>query len=74
MQAVNHIFPHWSIWLEFVYAVHGAALRLDATENTHPVQVSPLALTSTPACARPLVVACCLAGCGQCVGIGYREQ
>jgi hypothetical protein len=38
-KAVHHIFPEWDMWLLFVQSVQGAALRLDATTNTHPIQV-----------------------------------
>lgn len=37
--AVDHIFPEWEMWAQFVTDEQQAALRLDALENTHPIRV-----------------------------------
>ncbi|EKD91168.1 MAG: hypothetical protein ACD_30C00040G0013 [uncultured bacterium] len=37
--AVDKIFPEWDIWTQFVYSDLGSALKLDALENTHPIEV-----------------------------------
>ncbi|MBI2096854.1 MAG: M1 family metallopeptidase [Candidatus Sungbacteria bacterium] len=37
--AVDHIFPEWDIWTQFVYQDLGAALSLDALRHTHPIEV-----------------------------------
>lgn len=37
--AVDHIFPEWDIWTQFVYQDLGSALHLDALENSHPIEV-----------------------------------
>lgn len=37
--AVDHIFPEWNIWSQFVYMDHSRALELDGLENTHPIEV-----------------------------------
>ena len=37
--AVDHLFPAWDIWTQFVYLDLGAALGLDSLENTHPIEV-----------------------------------
>ncbi len=38
--AVDHLFPKWDIWTQFVYSDLNRALELDALKNTHPVEVS----------------------------------
>ena len=37
--AVDHIFPKWNIWTQFVRQDLSQALRLDALQNTHPIEV-----------------------------------
>lgn len=37
--AVDHIFPEWNIWAQFVRQDLSRALQLDALENTHPIEV-----------------------------------
>lgn len=37
--AVDHIFPEWEMWTQFIAEEQQAALRLDALENTHPIEV-----------------------------------
>ncbi|HVF69584.1 MAG TPA: M1 family metallopeptidase, partial [Xanthomonadales bacterium] len=37
--AVDHIFPEWDMWTQFVYMDHSRALELDGLENTHPIEV-----------------------------------
>ncbi len=37
--AVDHMFPEWDMWTQFLIEDHGVALSLDALENTHPIEV-----------------------------------
>lgn len=37
--AVDHCFPEWDIWTQFVDTEMNEAMRLDALESTHPIQV-----------------------------------
>lgn len=37
--AVDHLFPSWGIWTEFVASDLGTALNLDALKHTHPIEV-----------------------------------
>lgn len=37
--AVDHLFPKWDIWTQFVTADLGTALSLDALKNTHPIEI-----------------------------------
>lgn len=37
--AVDHIFPDWQMWTQFIAEEQQVALRLDALEHTHPVEV-----------------------------------
>ncbi len=37
--AVDHIFPKWDIWTQFVNMDHARALELDGLQNTHPIEV-----------------------------------
>eukprot|EP00475_Leptophrys_vorax_P015557 TRINITY_DN2186_c0_g1_i6.p1 TRINITY_DN2186_c0_g1~~TRINITY_DN2186_c0_g1_i6.p1 ORF type:complete len:903 (+),score=295.28 TRINITY_DN2186_c0_g1_i6:2328-5036(+) len=37
--AVDHIFPHWSIWDNFVFEVLDAAQSLDSLKTSHPIEV-----------------------------------
>ncbi len=38
--AVDHIFPEWEIWKQFVYIDFNTALELDCLANTHPIEVT----------------------------------
>ena len=38
--AIDHIFPDWDIWTQFVSHEMGVAFQLDALNNTHPIEVS----------------------------------
>lgn len=37
--AVDHIFPDWQMWTQFAVDEQHRAFRLDALENTHPIEV-----------------------------------
>jgi len=37
--AIDHIFPDWDIWTQFVSTEMGIAYQLDALKNTHPIEV-----------------------------------
>lgn len=37
--AVDELFPEWKVWTQFIVDEQSLALRLDALENTHPIQV-----------------------------------
>lgn len=37
--AVDHMFPEWQMWTQFISDEQQAALRLDALDNTHPIEV-----------------------------------
>jgi puromycin-sensitive aminopeptidase len=38
--AIDHLFPEWNIWSQFIYMDHSRALELDGLENTHPIEVT----------------------------------
>ena len=38
--AVDHIYPKWKMWTQFAVDEQQQALKLDALEHTHPVQVT----------------------------------
>lgn len=38
--AINHLFPEWQMWVQFIVDEQHQALKLDALEHTHPVEVS----------------------------------
>ena len=38
--AVDHMFPDWDMWTEFVGSDLGRALTLDALKHTHPIEVA----------------------------------
>lgn len=40
--AVDHIFPKWKVWTQFVFMDHARALELDGLENTHPIEIEVL--------------------------------
>ena len=37
--ALDHLFPAWNAWDEFVQSVYNLALSLDSLESSHPVEV-----------------------------------
>ncbi len=37
--AIDHLFPDWQMWTQFITDEQQPALRLDALEHTHPVEV-----------------------------------
>lgn len=37
--AIDHLFPKWNIWNEFVQSVFTMALGLDAMKTSHPIEV-----------------------------------
>lgn len=38
--AVDHLFPEWEVWTQFVVDEQQRALKPDALENTHPIEVT----------------------------------
>lgn len=37
--AIDHIFPQWDIWTQFVGSEMGDAFSLDSLKNTHPIEI-----------------------------------
>jgi aminopeptidase N len=37
--AVDHLFPEWQVWTQFIVDEQGLAMKLDALEHTHPIEV-----------------------------------
>lgn len=37
--AVDHLFPEWEMWTQFIVDEQQQALKLDALEHTHPIEV-----------------------------------
>lgn len=37
--AVDELFPEWKVWTQFIVDEQGIALKLDALEHTHPIEV-----------------------------------
>lgn len=37
--AVDNLFPRWEVWMQFVCTTLSSALRLDALESSHPIEV-----------------------------------
>jgi aminopeptidase N len=37
--AVDKLFPDWKVWTQFIVDEQGIALKLDALEHTHPIEV-----------------------------------
>ncbi len=37
--AIDHLFPDWQLWTQFAVDEQQQALKLDALENTHPIEV-----------------------------------
>ena len=38
--AVDHLFPDWKVWTQFIIDEQSLALKLDALEHTHPIEVT----------------------------------
>ena len=38
--ATDHIFPEWNMWTQFIVDEQQGALKLDALQNTHPIEVT----------------------------------
>jgi aminopeptidase N len=38
--AVDHIFPEWQLWTQFAVDEQQQAMKLDALEHTHPIEVT----------------------------------
>jgi len=38
-QAVDHLFPEWDTWTQFLSQYHNKALELDSLESSHPIEV-----------------------------------
>ena len=38
--AVDHLFPEWKVWVQFIVEEQGLALKQDALDNTHPIEVA----------------------------------
>jgi puromycin-sensitive aminopeptidase len=37
-KAVDHLFPEWEMWTQFLFADSGPAMSLDGLRNTHPIE------------------------------------
>ncbi len=37
-KAVDHLFPEWDMWTQFIFADSGPAMSLDGLKNTHPIE------------------------------------
>lgn len=37
--AIDNLFPDWDVWTQFIVDEQQQALKLDALENTHPIEV-----------------------------------
>ncbi|GJQ09935.1 hypothetical protein GpartN1_g1726.t1 [Galdieria partita] len=37
--AVDHLFPDWEVWKDFVSSTFASAMKLDALESSHPIEV-----------------------------------
>lgn len=37
--AIDKLFPDWKVWTQFIVDEQGLALKLDALEHTHPIEV-----------------------------------
>ncbi len=37
--AVDHLFPEWEMWTQFVFSDFGRALSLDGLKSSHPIEV-----------------------------------
>ncbi len=38
--AVDHLYPDWKVWTQFIVDEQGLALKQDALEHTHPIEVT----------------------------------
>lgn len=38
--AIDHLFPEWEMWTQFIVDEQQSAMKLDALENTHPIEVT----------------------------------
>ncbi len=38
--AIDHLFPEWKVWEDFIVSEQSQALKLDALDNTHPIDVA----------------------------------
>jgi aminopeptidase N len=38
--AIDHLFPEWKVWEDFIVSEQSQALKLDALEHTHPIEVT----------------------------------
>ena len=38
-KAVDHIFPQWDMWTQFVFQDTNGGLNLDGLKNSHPIEV-----------------------------------
>ena len=36
-KAINHLFPEWNMWTQFIYTDYNSGLSLDGLENSHPI-------------------------------------
>jgi aminopeptidase N len=45
-QAVNHFFPKWTVWNEFITQHTFEAFKVDSLKNSHPVEV-PIVIAKT---------------------------
>ncbi len=37
--AIDHLFPDWGLWIQFIVDEQQVAFNLDSLENTHPIEV-----------------------------------
>ncbi len=37
--AIDHLFPEWDMWTQFIVDEQQSAMKLDALDNTHPIEV-----------------------------------
>jgi puromycin-sensitive aminopeptidase len=37
-KSVDHLFPEWDMWTQFIFADTGPAMSLDGLRNTHPIE------------------------------------
>lgn len=55
---VDHCFPEYDIWTQFVSADYTRALDLDALDNSHPIEVR-MSLSHSTQCVFPFISAVC---------------
>src|SRR5918996_892760 len=39
-KAVDHLFPEWDMWTQFIFSDTGPAMSLDGLKNTHPIEAT----------------------------------